>query len=193
MSLEIPTARWARAADGTHLAYQVWGDGPFDVLYVPGFVSHVEVYWEHPAAARFFRRLGSVARVIMFDKRGAGLSDRALDPPDLETMMDDVRTVLDAADSRRTVLWGDGADGGGSCAVFAATFPERVKAFIWWSATARITWAADYPWGVTAERVEREDRALFEAWGDPAQGKELLELVGVPSIADDPEAQRWIA
>ena len=193
MSFEIPTARWARAADGTHLAYQVWGDGPFDVLYVPGFVSHVEVYWEYPAAGRFFRRLGSVARVIMFDKRGAGLSDRALDPPDLETMMDDVRTVLDAAGSRRTVLWGDGADGGGSCAVFAATFPERVSAFIWWSATARTAWAPDYPWGLPAEEMEREDRPLFEAWGDPARGKEQLELVGVPSIADDPEAQRWIA
>jgi len=191
--MDIPRARWAKAADGTELAYQVFGDGPVDVLYIPGWVSHLEVYWEYPAAARFFRRLGSIARVIMFDKRGAGMSDRVTSSPDLETMMDDVRAVLDAAGSERTVLWGDGADGGGSCAVFAATFPERVLAFIWWSAAARIVPAPDYPWGFTEEEAEATARTIREAWGDPNRGDELLEMVGCPSIADDPEAQRWIA
>ena len=105
MTTDTPRTRWAVAADGTYLAYQVFGSGPVDVLYVPGWASHIEVYWEHPAPARFFRRLGSIARVIFFDKRGTGLSDRVAAFPDLETMMDDVRAVLDAAGSERTVLW----------------------------------------------------------------------------------------
>jgi pimeloyl-ACP methyl ester carboxylesterase len=151
--VNVPETRWAKAADGTYLAYQVWGDGPVDLLYVSGWLSHLEVYWEHPAPARFFRRLGSVARVIMLDKRGSGLSDRVTAFPDLETMMDDVRAVLDAAGSERTVLWGDGPDGGGACAVYAASHPSRTRAFVWWGATARARPAPDYPFSAAGPRL----------------------------------------
>jgi class 3 adenylate cyclase/pimeloyl-ACP methyl ester carboxylesterase len=190
--VNVPETRWAKAADGTYLAYQVFGDGPVDVLYIPGFASHVEIYWEYPAAARFFHRLGQVARVIWFDKRGTGLSDRVTTIPDLETMVDDVRAVLDAAGSKRTVLWGDGPDGGGACAVFAATQPDRTLAFVWWGAMARSAWAPDYPWGDKEEDAARDDRFFEEAWGRLDRAREMLESVGCRSINDEPEAQRWI-
>lgn len=191
-AVDVPETRWAKAADGTYLAYQVFGDGPVDLLYISGFASHVEIYWEYPAAARFFRRLGQVARVIWFDKRGTGLSDRVTSLPDLETMVDDVRTVLDAAGSPRTVLWGDGPDGGGACAVFAASHPERALAFVWWSAAARSAWTPDYPWGDREEQFDEDLRFTEEAWANPARAKEMLAFVGCPSVVDEPEAQRWI-
>ena len=187
----IPETRYAKAADGTYLAYQVFGDGPVDLLYIPGWATHLEVYWEYPAAVRFLRRLATIARVIWFDKRGTGLSDRVTAFADLETMMDDVRTVLDAAGSKRTVLWGDGPDGGGSCAVFAASHPDRALALVWWGATARGAWAPDYPWGYKDAAVDEE--VIPRAWGTEAGGADMLRLVGCPSIADDPEAQRFIA
>jgi class 3 adenylate cyclase len=189
----IPETRYAKAADGTYLAYQVFGEGPVDLLYIPGWASHLEVYWEYPAAARFFRRLATIARVIMFDKRGTGLSDRVTAFADLETMMDDVRAVLDAAGSERTVLWGDGPDGGGSCALFAASHPDRTLALVWWGAEARTAWASDYPWGYSQEELDEPDDEMLAAWGNEAGGAYMLRTVGCPSIADDPEARRWIA
>jgi class 3 adenylate cyclase len=193
--MELPQTRWATAADGTYLAYQVFGDGPVDVLYVPGWASHLEVYWEHPAPARFFRRLGSIARVIWFDKRGTGLSDRVTAFPDLETMMDDVRTVLDAAGSERTVLWGDGPDGGGACAVFAASQPARTQALIWWQAHARTMWAPDYPWGWdgTIDEYNLSDEDLLSIWGTVEGAARMLQSVGCQSMVGDPAAHRWIA
>ena len=122
---DIPKTHYAEAPDGAYLAYQVLGGGPTDLLYVPGWRSHLEVYWEQPLYAGFMRRLAKSFRVITFDKRGTGLSERGVGAPDFETMMDDVRAVLDAAACRRPVLWGDGPDGGGSCAVFAASFPSE--------------------------------------------------------------------
>ena len=112
---------------------------------------------------------------------------------DFETMMDDVRTVLDAAASRRPVLWGDGPDGGGSCAVFAASFPDRALAFIWWEACARTISTVDYPWGQSLEDVTADDAFIEQAWGDEQHGAELLEFVGCPSLTADPAARRWIA
>jgi class 3 adenylate cyclase len=188
--VNVPETRWAKAADGTCLAYNLWGEGPVDLLYVPGWVSHLEVYWEHPLPARFFRRLGQVARVIMFDKRGSGLSDRVTAFPDLETMMDDVRAVLDAAGSERTVLWGDGPDGGGACAVYAASHPSRTQAFVWWQASARSRPGPGYPW---QGDEWAGDYSFVETWGTLAGAEQILREVGCPSIARDPEAQRWIA
>jgi pimeloyl-ACP methyl ester carboxylesterase len=132
--------------------------------------------------------------VILFDKRGTGLSDRVTHAADLETMMDDVRSVLDAVGAQRTVLWGDGLDGGGTCAVYAASFPDRVVAFIWWQAIA-VEGSADpeYPWGYTAEESERCRMEIKQHWGGDSGAARLLRLVGGPSMADDPDWQRLYA
>jgi class 3 adenylate cyclase len=107
--------------------------------------------------------------------------------------MDDVRAVLDAAGSRRTVLWGAGPDGGALCAMFAATYPERVAALAFWNAAARTAWAPDYPWGGTPEVFEAFDDAVERAWGSDELAPDLMRVVGIPSLADDPEARRWFA
>jgi len=191
--MNVPETRWARTDDGAYLAYEVFGEGSTDLLYVPGWHSHLEVYWEQPRYARFMRSLAKSFRVITFDKRGTGLSERGVGAPDFETMMDDVRVVLDAADSRRPIVWGDGADGGGSCAAFAATFPDRVLAFVWWAACAKAVASDDYPWGQSRHEVIADGVFIEQAWGDVDHGAELLEFVGCPSLRDDPAARRWIA
>ena len=194
VAMEVPKTLYARSGDGAYLAYQVFGHGPVDLLYIPGWATHLEVYWEYPAAARFLRRLGAIARVIWFDKRGTGLSDRVAAFPDLETMMDDVRTVLDAAGSERTVLWGDGPDGGGACAVHAASHPNRTQALIWWQAAARTMWAADYPWGWPEEgggENDVDDETLLSIWGKLEGADLMLRMVGCGSIAAQPEARNW--
>ncbi|MEP7225211.1 MAG: alpha/beta hydrolase, partial [Actinomycetota bacterium] len=113
--------RYARSGD-VNIAYQVTGDGPFDLVLVPGFFSHLEIDWEHPVHARFLERLGSFARLIRFDKRGTGLSDRGVGLPDLETRMDDVRAVMDAVGSEQAALFGY-SEGGPMSILFAATYP----------------------------------------------------------------------
>ena len=178
--MDAPTTRYAKAADGCYLAYQVFGDGPVDLLYVAGWHSHLEVYWEQPLYASFMRRLARSFRVITFDKRGTGLSERNIGVVDFETMIDDVRTVLDAAESRRPVLWGDGTDGGGSCAVFSASFPDRVLALVWWRACARTIATPDYPWGQTTDAFTADDDFIARAWGDEREGDELMAFVGCP-------------
>jgi len=190
--MDVPKTRYTKAADGAYLAYQVLEGGGIDLLYVPGWHSHLEVYWEQPRYARFMRRLSSSFRVITFDERGTGLSERTVGSPHMETMLDDVRAVLDPAASERPVLGGDGPDGGGSCAVFAASFPEQTQALIWWSAHARSLVAVDYPWGQDAESLAEEERFIERACGDEGLSAELLRYIGCPSLADDPAAQEWV-
>lgn len=129
-AMPAPETRYAKSGD-IHIAYQVIGDGPIDLVYVPGFISHLEIYWEEPLIAAFFNRLARFARVIVFDKRGSGMSDRV--PPDqiptLEVRMDDVGAVMDAAGSARAALMGT-SEGGPMCALFAATYPERVLGLV---------------------------------------------------------------
>ena len=189
---DVPRTRCAKAPDGAYLAYQVFGEGTTELLYVPGRHSHLEVYWELPHYARFMRRLAKSFRVITFDKRGIGMSERGIGAPDFETMPDDVRAVFDAAGSPRPVVWGDGADGGGSCAVSAASF-DRVLAFIWWAVCAQTVASKDFPWGQSRDEVIADDAFIQQAWGDVERGAELLELVGCPSLRDDPAARQWIA
>jgi class 3 adenylate cyclase/pimeloyl-ACP methyl ester carboxylesterase len=191
--MDTPKTQYARAADGAYLAYQAFGEGPTDLLYVSGWHSHLEVYWEQPLYARFMRRLAESFRVITFDKRGTGLSERGVGSVDFETMMGDLLTVLDAADSPRPILWGDGVDGGGSCAVLAASHPARVLALVWWAACARSIATADYPWGQREEDIIADNAFIEQAWGDEQQGAELLKSVGAPSLANDEAARRWIA
>ena len=156
--------RYARSG-GVNIAFQVTGDGPFDLVLVPGFFSHLEIDWEHPEHARFLERLGSFARLIRFDKRGTGLSDRAVGIPDLETRMDDVRAVMDAASSERAALFGY-SEGGPMCVLFAATYPDRTRALVLYGSYARRVRTDDYPWAPSwDERVETANE-LEETWGE---------------------------
>jgi pimeloyl-ACP methyl ester carboxylesterase len=192
-SVEIPQTRYAITGDGVHIAYQVSGGGPIDLLWSEGWLSHVEILWEYPPYARWMEMLGRSFRVIHFDKRGIGLSDRTASP-DLETRMEDVRAVLDAAESERAVLLGEGPDGGGLSAVYAATFPERVYALVLWHFRARAAWAPDYPWGQKPEAVGRytiED--LSAGWGREDTIVEYSKAMGARTPLDDPAFAPWAA
>ena len=133
----LPETRYAKSGD-IHVAYQVFGEGAIDLVFVPGFISNVEVYWEDPSHARWLRRLARFARVISFDKRGTGLSDRVSTMPAMDQRMDDVRAVLDAVGSRDAAILGI-SEGGSLAALFAATHPERCRALILYGAFAQFT------------------------------------------------------
>ena len=157
--------RYARSGE-VNIAYQVTGDGPIDVVLVHGFFSHLEIDWELSGFAHFHDRLGSFARLIGFDTRGTGLSDRSVGTPDFETRMDDVRAVMDAAGSESAVLFGY-SEGGPMCILFAATYPERVRALVLYGTYAKRSHPDnDYPWAPTQEERERDARALEEGWGE---------------------------
>ena len=150
----MPETRYARSGD-IMIAYQVLGQGPFDVIIVPGSVSHVEVQWEAAGSAAFRRGIADHARLIFFDKRGTGLSDRVAGVPTLEERSDDIRAVMDAAGSERAALFG-ASEGTPMSVVFAASYPERVSALVLYGGMARALWAPDYLFGDT----EREYASL---------------------------------
>ena len=157
--------RYARS-DGVNIAYQVTGEGPLDLVLVSGFISHLELDWEEPRSAHFLERLSSFSRLIRFDKRGTGLSDRPAGLPDLETRMDDVRAVLDAVGSEQTALFGY-SEGGPMAALFAATYPERVRALVLYGAYAkRQDPDDDYPWAATRDERVEYAQAVERGWGD---------------------------
>ena len=164
--MEQPETRYARSGD-VHIAYQVLGDGPFDVVWVPAFVSNVELAWQVSSQAEFIRRLASKCRLIRFDKRGTGMSDRVAALPSLETRMDDVRAVMDAAGSERAALLG-ASEGGPMSILFAATYPERVWALALWSTFARIAWSPRYPIGLSRADWLRGIEDNVRGWGDTA-------------------------
>ncbi len=178
--------RYARSGD-VNVAYQVTGDGPIDLVFVPGFFSHLEYAWENPLFARFLMRLASFARLIRFDKRGTGLSDRVTEMPALEQRMDDVRAVMDAVGSRRAVLLGI-SEGAPMSILFAATYPERCQALIMYGSFARMLWAPDYPHGATPEDIQATLDKIDQAWGSPV-GVERL----APSMAGDERFRDWWA
>lgn len=181
-----PETRYAKSGD-VHIAYQVTGTGPLDLVLVPGFVSHLEQGWEEPRFARLLNRLGSFCRLIRFDKRGTGLSDRVAAIPSLEERMDDVRAVMDAVGSERAALLGM-SEGGPMCALFASTYPERTSALIMYGAMARFAWAPDHPWGRTLEEHEARLKAVEQTWGTGA----VLPLFS-PSLVDDDSYRKWWA
>jgi pimeloyl-ACP methyl ester carboxylesterase/class 3 adenylate cyclase len=187
--MSTPPTQYARSGD-TSIAYQVVGDGPIDVVLVLGFATHLELQWESPAFAGFFERISSFSRLIVFDKRGTGLSDPVTEVPTLEQRIDDVRAVMDAAGSERAALFGI-SEGGPMSALFAATHPDRVTALVFHGAMGRTTEAPDYPWASPAEAL-RESAAEFIApyWGQHAEG--MVELFS-PSFAGDPEAVEFTA
>ena len=161
-----PKTEYARSGD-VHIAYQVVGQGPLDLVYVPGWVSHVEQAWEEPTLARFLCRLGSFSRLIVFDKRGTGLSDRVPDDklPTLEERMDDLRAVMDAAGSERAAVFGV-SEGGNLCALFAATYPERTTSLVMFGTFAKRIWSPDYPWAPTPEKRQQEYELVEREWGN---------------------------
>jgi pimeloyl-ACP methyl ester carboxylesterase len=156
--VEIPKTRYARSADGTYIAYQVFGDGP-DLLLAWPWISHLEMLWEIDEANSWLRALARFARVISMDQRGIGLSDRMTQMIDLETRVDDVRAVLDAAGSDRPVLYGQGLDGGAICSMFAAMYPERTAGLLLWTGQASGIRDADYPWPRPRRRTQSSARS----------------------------------
>ena len=144
--MDVPQIRYARTADGLNIAYQVVGKGPLDLVFVSQIVSNIEIFWENPRWSSFIRALASFSRLILFDRRGVGLSDRPSGVPPLEQRMDDVRAVMDAVASERAALFGSGPDGA-MALLFAATYPERVSALVLFAVPPRGKWAPDYPWG----------------------------------------------
>jgi class 3 adenylate cyclase len=157
--------RYARSGD-VNIAYEVRGDGPLDLVVVAGFFSHLEVDVDHPGFAHMCDRLASFSRLIRFDKRGSGLSDRSVGLPDFETRMDDVRAVMDAVGSEQAVLFGY-SEGGPMCVLFAATYPDRVRALALYGTYAKRSHPdEDYPWAPTQEERERLAHALEETWGE---------------------------
>jgi class 3 adenylate cyclase len=186
--MNIPKTRYARSGD-LHIAYQVIGEGARDLVYVPGWVSHVELAWEEPTLAKFLRRLASFSRLIMFDKRGTGLSDRVPNEqlPTLEQRIDDLRAVMDAVGSRRAAIFGF-SEGGNLSALFAATYPQRTSALITFGTFAKRIWSPDYPWAPKAKEREQEYILLERQWG------ELMDLEDyVPSKAGDEAFLRRLA
>ena len=161
-----PETRYVRSGD-VHIAYQVIGDGPIDLVFVPGFVSHLELIWEDPEQARFFRRLASFCRLILFDKRGTGMSDRVTAIADLEQRMDDVRAVIDDVGAERVALMGV-SEGGPMTTLFAATYPERTIALITYGTIVKGLWSEDYPWEGTREQYEAWFETISKEWPDRA-------------------------
>src|SRR3954471_10428594 len=170
--MERPETRYAKSGD-VHIAYQVFGEGDLDVVLVPGYTSHVELVWDHEPARRGLEALASFARVITFDRRGAGLSDPVQEAPTLEQRMDDVRAVMDAAGSERAALMGI-SEGGSMSILFAATYPQRVQALVCWGGMARSTPDDDYPLGTPREAlVEAGAELVGPHWGTGA----MIEVV----------------
>ena len=185
--MEAPEIEYARNGD-VSIAYQVIGDGPIDLLLVP-FINNLEYAWTHPLWPRAYERLASFSRLVSFDKRGTGLSDRFGELPTLETRMEDLRAVLDAVGSERAALLGS-FEGNHLAALFAATYPERTSALVLYNPVARFVSAPDYPWGQTREEWGRLVELVAERWGQRAFFEDMLRSTD-PSLAEDEAFRRW--
>jgi pimeloyl-ACP methyl ester carboxylesterase/class 3 adenylate cyclase len=174
--VEVPDVQYAKSGD-VNIAYQVTGEGPIDLVFVPGFVTHLELHWTMPSFSSFLERLSSFSRLIRFDKRGTGMSDRVSGAPTLEARMDDVRAVMDAVGSRRAAFYGL-SEGAAMSILFAATYPERTAALVVRSAFPRRMWAPDYPWGRTEEEYERELERDLRIFGSRQQAREAARGLG---------------
>jgi pimeloyl-ACP methyl ester carboxylesterase len=159
----IPVTRYAQSGD-INIAYQVFGAGPVNLVVTPGFVSNIDLMWDDPPVARYVRRLASFARVVTFDKRGTGLSDRVSDIPPLADRVDDLRAVMDAAGIERAALMGV-SEGGPMSIQFAATYPARTQALILYGSDVRTLWAPDFPWGEDAAAYDAAEEEILRTWG----------------------------
>ena len=174
--MAMPVTRYAKSG-GVHIAYQVFGSGPIDLVFIPGNVSHIENYWDLPDLARWLLRLTSFARVVMFDKRGTGLSDRVSELPSLDLRMDDAGAVMDAVGIERAALLGV-SEGGPMAALFAATYPQRCRGLVLYG-----TFASSF---LTPEELEARLRYIDQVWGS---GESLPRFA--PSRQNDPALQQW--
>ena len=171
--VERPQTRYARSGE-VNVAYQVIGDGPFDLIFAPGFVSNLEYGWEEPSLEQFYRRLASFCRLVIFDKRGTGLSDRVAGLPDLETRMDDVRAIMDALRTKRAAVLGY-SEGAAMAALFAATYPDRTPALIMYGSYLAREWLSPGRWGTHRPLTPDDQVAEIEArWGTSEYCDELL-------------------
>jgi class 3 adenylate cyclase len=186
--VDLPETRYARSGK-VSIAYQVLGEGPHDLVFVPGVISNVEYAWRLPAIANWFASLSSFSRVIWFDKRGTGVSDRPTDVPTLEARMDDVRAVMDEVGSEQAVLMGV-SEGGPMSILFAATHPERVSALILWGSAVKGVRGDDYPWAPSFDEAIRAVEEAAEQWGRPGYCDDAVRTVA-PSLAGDEDFRRW--
>ncbi len=184
--MELPETRYARSGD-VSIAYQVLGDGPFDLVRIPPYVSHVELAWQIPSMAAFYRELASMSRLITFDKRGTGMSDRVSGAPSLEVRMDDVRAVMDAAGSQQAALLGV-SEGGAMSVLFAATYPQRAWALVLDGAAPRSVWAPDYALGESEDDWLRAIEQRGRLWGTPEYTSSTVERLAPSASADDKAA-----
>jgi class 3 adenylate cyclase len=177
MGMPQPETRYARSGD-VSIAYQVSGGGSFDLVVFPAWITNVELMWDDPKYRTHFERLGSFARLIRFDKRGTGLSDRVAGIADMETRMDDVRAVMDGAGSEHAALMGV-SEGGPLAVLFAATYPERTLALVLYGSAPRFSRAPGYPWGPTREEAHAEIDDLRRRWGTFELTADMLRGAGV--------------
>jgi class 3 adenylate cyclase len=194
---DVPETRWARTVDGACIAYQDIGHGPVTLLVVHGWVSHLEVYWEQPRYVRFLTRLSRNMRVLVFDKRGIGMSDRVAGSPDLGVLLDDVRAVMDAAGVQMAALLGWGGPGPELAAFFAATYPDRTLCLSLAGNIHRRR-EPDYPWGESPEAFEEGLARTLRSWGSEAGAVDFVRYGYVDEPSDsppynDPEFLRWNA
>ena len=183
-----PETHYARSGD-VSIAYQVIGDGPIDVVFVPGFISHLELRWTIAPMARGLRELAAFARLILFDKRGTGMSDHVTGAPTLEERMDDLRAVMDTVGSRRAAVFGV-VEGAPMSALFAATYPDRTAALVLRSGFARTMWAPDYPWGRTEEQYRADVERELRLYGSRTEAESFVreqenwDEADIPAIVD---------
>ena len=175
-------------SDHINIAYQVFGSGTVDLVYIPGWVSNIDWMWACPELVHFLQELGKIARVILFDKRGTGLSDRVVEFATLEERMDDIRAVMDAVGSEKAILFGH-SEGGSVAALFAATYPNRVISLITFGIFAKRRYSSDYPWAPTDEERQEVYNMIENSWGGGEMGLETL----APSKAHDHTFMNWLA
>jgi pimeloyl-ACP methyl ester carboxylesterase len=189
----IPEIRFASAGD-VHVAYQVVGNGPVDLVFIPDWLSNLELQWDNPAYARFLEGLASFSRLLLMDKRGTGLSDRTVDPGlfTLEARIDDVRAVMDAAHSESAFILGAGDDGGSIAAVFAATLPERTRGLVIYGGRAKGIKSDDYPYGYDPGVPDIWATETFGYWGTEGYARRWLRSLA-PSVAHDDDMVAWYA
>lgn len=186
-----PPVQYAKSGD-IHIAYQVLGEGPADLIVAPGAISHLDLWWESPYWVRLYERLSAFCRLILFDKRGTGLSDRPTSVATLEERIDDIRAVMDAAGSDEAHLFGP-SEGGSMACLFAATYPQRARSLILYGTKPRWVRAPDYPWGPALEEREASLRARIAAgWVLDYTTPEWRRWLGAP-VRDDPAFLEWFA
>jgi class 3 adenylate cyclase len=186
---DLPVTQYARTDDGAHIAYQALGTGPPDIVYANSFMGHIEVSWEYPPAASFYQRMAAFSRLIIFDRRGTGLSDPIVGTFDIEDRSADLRAVIDTLALERPALLGS-SEGGMTCTHFAALNPERIAALVLFASTVSTIADEECPWAWTPEFYDAFLDSIQETWADPSGANVVFPN---PNLADDPDARAWYA